>query len=428
MGIHISNENGVKKSKKRAARIAVFCVMGLVTIGATSIAVRATCMDKKGLTVNNIHMEWHDVPNYKQLVEPTLKPTVFTKNNEILTEGFVCYLDTHEFTKDDIGKSFTLDYTYSFDKEILANNLKAINDSATKSTDAYIDTDKVKIVAETYGTEIDIESVIAAIDGESVIELSDYYIKPEIYTADLESAIEEYNKWSHWGVKYKDYDYILSAGDSDLSIDEQGNITVVSIDFINDYVENLSEDFKTQGEDYEFVNHNGETITVPGGTLGSTVDTEKETEELIELFKSNKTVTDKEINYDVHREIEDEYIEVSIDEQHVWYYKDGEVLWESDCVSGCSGKKNDTTKGMWYLDIVDTDRMLHPGGDPVGTHVDYWMRFTPAGEGLHDAPWRSKFGGNIYKTNGSHGCVNLPPKKAKELYQYAHYGLPVVVY
>ena len=49
------------------------------------------------------------------------------------------------------------------------------------------------------------------------------------------------------------------------------------------------------------------------------------------------------------------------------------------------------------------------------------------GEGLHDAQWRSRFGGDIYLTNGSHGCINLPLEKAAELYNIVHKGDNVLV-
>ena len=50
------------------------------------------------------------------------------------------------------------------------------------------------------------------------------------------------------------------------------------------------------------------------------------------------------------------------------------------------------------------------------------------GEGFHDAPWRSSFGGSIYLTKGSHGCFNLPPSVAKTLYENVDPVTPVVVY
>jgi len=50
------------------------------------------------------------------------------------------------------------------------------------------------------------------------------------------------------------------------------------------------------------------------------------------------------------------------------------------------------------------------------------------GEGLHDATWRTEFGKDIYKTNGSHGCVNLPLDIAKEIYDIVKVGTIVEVY
>lgn len=48
--------------------------------------------------------------------------------------------------------------------------------------------------------------------------------------------------------------------------------------------------------------------------------------------------------------------------------------------------------------------------------------------GLHDADWRTSFGGQIYRTNGSHGCVNLPPDYARRIYDVVQTGTPVICY
>ena len=56
------------------------------------------------------------------------------------------------------------------------------------------------------------------------------------------------------------------------------------------------------------------------------------------------------------------------------------------------------------------------------------MPFIGGGWGLHDADWRSSFGGSIYKGGGSHGCVNLPPDVAKKMYAQMEVGTPVIVY
>ena len=48
--------------------------------------------------------------------------------------------------------------------------------------------------------------------------------------------------------------------------------------------------------------------------------------------------------------------------------------------------------------------------------------------GLHDAPWRTAFGGTIYLEGGSHGCVNMPPAAAATLFNNVSAGFPVVVH
>ena len=59
--------------------------------------------------------------------------------------------------------------------------------------------------------------------------------------------------------------------------------------------------------------------------------------------------------------------------------------------------------------------------------VSYWMPFN-GGIGMHDATWRGSFGGSIYMYSGSHGCINMPPAKAAELYGMLPIGTPVVIH
>ena len=56
------------------------------------------------------------------------------------------------------------------------------------------------------------------------------------------------------------------------------------------------------------------------------------------------------------------------------------------------------------------------------------MCFLGGGFGIHDASWRSYFGGDIYKGNGSHGCVNAPHDKAAEIYEHTDLNTPVFIY
>ena len=117
------------------------------------------------------------------------------------------------------------------------------------------------------------------------------------------------------------------------------------------------------------------------------------------------------------------YVEIDMGNQHLYLYIDGEIILESDFVSGNISRGFGTPAGVFGLTYKERNATLR--GENYTTPVDYWMPFN-GGIGLHDADWRSGFGGTIYKTNGSHGCVNLPPSKTKELYDYLYKNVPVI--
>lgn len=135
------------------------------------------------------------------------------------------------------------------------------------------------------------------------------------------------------------------------------------------------------------------------------------------------TFTAGEDLYD--KEVGDTYIEVSLADQHMWYIKDGAVYLDSDVVSG-NRNSMDTPTGTYSI-LSKASPCTLVGADYV-SYVDYWMAFIGGSYGLHDASWRSSFGGDIYESDGSHGCVNLPSEVAKKLYATAEVGTPVIVY
>ena len=126
------------------------------------------------------------------------------------------------------------------------------------------------------------------------------------------------------------------------------------------------------------------------------------------------------------------YVEIDLTGQHVYMFQEGSLVWEAPCVTGNIAKNYDTPAGIYSLTYKEKDRILRgakkaDGSYEYESHVDYWMPFN-GGIGLHDATWRSKFGGSIYQTSGSHGCINLPPDKAAVLYDLVYKGMPVLCY
>ena len=104
---------------------------------------------------------------------------------------------------------------------------------------------------------------------------------------------------------------------------------------------------------------------------------------------------------------------------------------ERDCGAGigfCVGdptKGHDTPKGIYRLAYKARDQVLE--GQGYASPVNYWMPFVD-GCGFHDADWRDRFGGSIYKGDGSHGCLNLPPSVAKQLYDMIEAGTAILIY
>lgn len=112
---------------------------------------------------------------------------------------------------------------------------------------------------------------------------------------------------------------------------------------------------------------------------------------------------------------------VDISSQKATLYKGGKVIAETKCTTGTHGK-SDTPKGIFKIGEMTRNKVFHPSGKKSS----YWLRFYN-GCGFHDATWRSSFGGSIYKTNGSNGCVNLPYSFAQTLYKNAYRGMPVYI-
>lgn len=125
------------------------------------------------------------------------------------------------------------------------------------------------------------------------------------------------------------------------------------------------------------------------------------------------------------------FLEIDLGLQHVYYYENGALTWESPTVTGMLTADRATPSGVFFLKGKETNRTLKgkmvDGKPEYEAPVSYWMPFN-GNIGLHDATWRSKFGGNIYVKNGSHGCINLPKNKAAELFAKIQKGCPVVVH
>ena len=222
-----------------------------------------------------------------------------------------------------------------------------------------------------------------------------------------------------------DNDRILSwlkeQEDGSIAIDEQQ---------AKAFVKELAEKYDTAYTTRTFHTTGGRDIQIAQGDYGWRIDQEAETKHLLELLAAKQSATCEPIYAQtaaVHAKNDwgTTYVEVSLTYQYLWLYKDGHCILESYFVSGNPTRGHATPKGIYGLTYKTRDATL--SGEGYDSKVKYWMPFN-RNVGLHDAPWRKTFGGQIYKNNGSHGCINLPPANAAKIYENVDKNTPVIVY
>ena len=210
--------------------------------------------------------------------------------------------------------------------------------------------------------------------------------------------------------------------------DEQGNIQLDET-AVREWVEQLALAYDTCGTEKAFEATRGETVTVKYGTYGTKLDVDAETEYLLEALQTDFSEDEIHIPTYVQQgyvrgldDIGDTYIEIDMTEQKMYYYAEGEMVLETDVVTGNAGR---TPAGIHFVYAKQRNRTLR--GADYTAFVKYWMPVN-GNIGIHDASWRSKFGGQIYKTNGSHGCINTPTDIMSQLYDMVEIGTPVIMF
>ena len=328
----------------------------------------------------------------------------------------------------------------------VASSLDFSNQSSTtESQDATIqfDGEKFVIVDEVYGDKITEEGVEEAIiyaveNLQTEINLSDgtCYEKPNVLASDanIQKAVDVLNNYMDTDIHYdlgEGYTEEIPADTKAtwFTWDDSFNVSF-DRDAIGEYVNSMGDKYNTYGKKKEFTTTSGETIEVPAGSFGWRIAYDGEIDAIIADLEGGEDVT-RDFTYlyygTSHGEHDygNSYVEVNLTEQHVYVYKDGEMVFDTDCVSGKISTNHGTHTGVYPIAYKQTDATLK--GDNYESHVNYWMPFN-MGEGLHDATWRSSFGGTIYKTGGSHGCVNLPLSAAEQIYNIVEAGWPVIVF
>ena len=280
-----------------------------------------------------------------------------------------------------------------------------------------------------------VKNAIAA--GETEIDLDEAgcYETPAVTAADesLQQQVQTLNTMVTANITYDFGDNRVYTADGTtirtwIDQTEDGNYDL-NRDKVYDWVVQMARGTDTFGLEHEFTTSTGATITLEGGDYGWCINRDNTTDDLIAAIKAGQVTTlepqylykgvDRGIN-----DIGDTYAEVCIESQTMWVYKDGQLMNESAIVSGNESTGFSTPNGGVYaVDAKKADADFPTWGITVA----YWLPFVD-GAGIHPATWRSSFGGDIYKTNGSHGCINAPMEAAAAAFDALEIGYPVVVY
>ncbi|MCJ7688252.1 MAG: L,D-transpeptidase/peptidoglycan binding protein, partial [Clostridiaceae bacterium] len=199
---------------------------------------------------------------------------------------------------------------------------------------------------------------------------------------------------------------------------------------MKNYLAKVDDNYDTYGKQREFATSYGTTIKTSGGDYGWLVDRKGEVADLIMTIKNGQTVA-KEPRYlqtAITHEINDigsTYVEINLTKQHMWFYKNGNLIVDGDVVTGNVSRNFSTPTGVYSILYKEKNATLK--GENYSTAVNVFMPFI-GGIGIHDAIWKKTFGGNIYLTRGSHGCINSPPALAQKIFDNIDAGTPVVCY
>lgn len=455
------------KSKKKKRRIKFIVFLGLIS----SIYILTTIYFSKrfyfGSKINNINIAGKTVEEATKEITDNIDNYMLTiedvsgKEEKILGKDILLGYDkesdkvqnikdkqnpfqwfTSLFTED----NYEVKEILVFDEELLKNKINEIsfNEEVIESKNPQFkyNGSNYEVIPEVYGTNIDKEllynKVVQAIDNsKEYINLKDEecYIKPK-YTVESPEIEEIKNLLD----KYVSSKVVYNFGDSSEVIDGSIINTWISVDNnlninfneskMNEFLYNMGKKYNTIGITRSFNTSLGTVATVSGGDYGWLMDNSNEIISLIEIIKSGSTET-KEPTYlqsgasRTGNDFGNTYVEINLTTQQLWFYKNGELITESPVVTGNTSTNCGTPQGVYILKYKQRDTILR--GADYESKVSYWMPFN-GGIGLHDATWRSSFGGNIYTYDGSHGCINLPFAVAEKIYGNIEAGTAIICY
>lgn len=347
------------------------------------------------------------------------------------------------------NKTYTVPTSLEYDQEKLAAAVDGLNcmkkENIIQPVDAAITDNGSEFVIEpeTEGNAPDRDKVIAAVgtamrNSQPVLNLEkgDCYRKPVVYRDDEQLAknCAQMNELADIVITYDFADRTETVDRNVIknwfTLNKKGNVTLDK-KLVAEYVDELGYKYDTFGLPRTFYTYDNREKYLPTGDYGWVIDAKAETKALIEAIKSGETQVREPVylysgwSRDTN-DIGYTYVEIDLTNQRLVFYKDGYPIVDTLVVTGNPNIPGcETPEGCYAIDAKKSPSTLV--GEDYAAEVTFWMPFA-GNVGIHDAVWRTEFGGNLYLLEGSHGCVNVPYDQAQVIYENIEIGMPVVVY
>lgn len=345
----------------------------------------------------------------------------------------------------------------SYNEESLNQRISQLSCLQTEQTPAEnakpeFDGNQYVIKPEVYGNAVDKERLteqvkvhITEFQPQLDMVETKCYAKPK-YTEDskeVQEACDAMNKYVNASITYPMNEPVVvdkALISQWLQVDGEMKVSL-NTEAMKQWFTAFGDKYDTQGTTRTFTTPAGKSATVTGGTYGWSIDEDTELVNLQNSILNGEVVTREPAYYAggtaaAHsgQDWGNTYAEVDMSAQHMWYIQNGQVVLETDVVTGEPIPSKITPEGVYSLMWKQPNSVLvgdiNPDtGEPAyRTKVKYWMQVTSSGVGFHDAIWQTAFGGTLYQIpgTGSHGCINMPLDQAGALFNMIEPGTPVI--
>lgn len=343
---------------------------------------------------------------------------------------------------------YNINNVYTYEKSLLDEEFNKLlcfaKENIIEPLDAcfHYNGTEYEIIKEVYGNKVNkdylhayiLNSVLIGRETIDLEEINAYEYPDFISTSEKVIEVQKQLNTFVSTIVYYSFDNEIEVLDGNiinewLEVDQFMNV-VFNEKKIKEYLKDLSIKYDTYGNTRNFKTTTGKIVEVVGGNYGWKIDKNKECDELINNIKSGKIIKKEPLYIQKawgtrENDIGNTYVEINLTNQYLWFYKNGELIVQGDVVTGNVSRGNVTPQGTYILNYKQKDATLKGAG--YSSNVKYWMPFN-CNIGIHDASWRGSFGGAIYKSDGSHGCVNTPEYLAKKIYENIEPGTPIVCY